>query len=34
MDSRGHRFSGDWTEQKLECVSKYLYSYTQVVKDR
>ena len=20
MNTRGHRFGGDWTEQKLECV--------------
>ena len=24
MNTRGHRFGGGWTEQKLECVSKYL----------
>ena len=24
MNTRGHRFGGPWTEQKLECVSKYL----------
>ena len=34
MNNRGHEFGGDWTEQKLECVSKYLHSYTQIMKDR
>ena len=34
MNTRGHRFGGDWTEQKLRCVSKYLRSYTQIMKDR
>ena len=34
MNTRGHRFGGDWTEQKLECVSKYLGAYTQIMKDR
>ena len=34
MNNRGHRFGGTWTEQKLECVSKYLHSYTQIMKDR
>ena len=34
MNTRGQRFGGDWTEQKLECVSKYLHSYTQIMKDR
>ena len=34
MNVQGHRFGGDWTEQKLECVSKYLGSYTQIMKDR
>ena len=31
MNTRGHRFGGPWTEQKLECVSKYLHSYTQII---
>ena len=34
MNTRGQRFGGNWTEQKLECVSKYLHSYTQIMKDR
>ena len=34
MNSRGHKFGGDWTEEKLKCVSKYLHSYTQIMKDR
>jgi three-Cys-motif partner protein len=34
MNTRGDRFGGDWTEQKLECVSKYLHAYTQIMKDR
>ena len=31
MNTRGHRFGGDWTEQKLECVSKYLHAYTTIM---
>lgn len=31
MNVRGHRFGGDWTEQKLECVSKYLHAYTTIM---
>ena len=34
MNNRGDKFGGPWTEQKLECVSKYLHSYTQIMKDR
>lgn len=34
MNNRGPRFGGDWTEEKLECVSKYLHSYIQIMKDR
>ena len=34
MNTRGQKFGGDWTEEKLECVSKYLHSYTQIMKDR
>ncbi len=34
MNTRGQKFGGGWTEQKLECVSKYLHSYTQIMKDR
>lgn len=31
MNTRGQRFGGDWTEQKLECVSKYLRAYTTIM---
>lgn len=31
MNTRGHRFGGDWTEQKLDCVSKYLHAYTTIM---
>ncbi len=31
MNNRGHRFGGNWTEQKLECVSKYLHAYTTIM---
>ena len=31
MNNRGHRFGGDWTEQKLECVKKYLHAYTTIM---
>ncbi len=31
MNSRGRRFGGSWTEQKLECVSKYLHAYTTIM---
>jgi len=31
MNSRGHKFGGDWTEQKLECVRKYLHAYTTIM---
>ena len=34
MNNRGHKFGGDWTEEKLACVSKYLHSYTQIMKER
>ena len=34
MNNRGHKFGGDWTDQKLEYVSKYLRSYPQIMKDR
>ena len=34
MNNRGHRFGGTWTEQKLECVSKYLHSYTDYERQR
>ena len=31
MNTRGHRFGGNWTEQKLECVKKYLRAYTTIM---
>ncbi len=31
MNNRGHRFGGNWTEQKLECVRKYLSAYTTIM---
>lgn len=31
MNTRGQRFGGDWTEQKLECVRKYLHAYTTIM---
>lgn len=31
MNSSGHKFGGNWTEQKLECVSKYLHAYTKIM---
>ena len=31
MNSRGHTFGGNWTEQKLECVRKYLRAYTTIM---
>lgn len=34
MNNLGQKFGGDWTEEKLECVSKYLHSYTQIMKER
>ena len=34
MNSRGQTFGGPWTEQKLACVSKYLHSYVQIMKNR
>ena len=34
MNTRGQKFGGDWTEEKLECVSKYLHSYTQIMKNQ
>ena len=32
MNTRGHRFGGPWTEQKLECVRKYLHAYTTIMR--
>lgn len=31
MNNSGHRFGGNWTEQKLECVRKYLHAYTTIM---
>ena len=31
MNNRGHRFGGNWTDQKLECVRKYLHVYTTIM---
>ena len=31
MNTRGHRFGGNWTEQKLEYVRKYLHAYTTIM---
>ena len=31
MNTRGQRFGGNWTEQKLECVRKYLHAYTTIM---
>lgn len=32
MNNRGHRFGGNWTDQKLECVRKYLHAYTTIMR--
>ena len=32
MNTRGHRFGGPWTEQKLGCVRKYLRAYTTIMR--
>ena len=32
MNNRGQKFGGDWTEQKLECVRKYLHAYTTIMR--
>ncbi len=34
MNSRGHKFGGDWTEEKLKCVSKYLRAYTKIMNNQ
>ena len=31
MNNPRHKFGGDWTEQKLECVRKYLHAYTTIM---
>lgn len=33
MNSIGQNFGGDWTEQKLDCVSNYLGAYTEILKN-
>ena len=34
MNNTGMSFGGDWTEQKLDCVSKYLKAYTDIMHSR
>ena len=34
MNNRGHRFGGNWTEQKLDCVSNYLHEYTKIMNNQ
>ena len=31
MNTHRQTFGGDWTEEKLECVSKYLHAYTKIM---
>ena len=31
MDIHGQKFGGDWTEEKLRCVSEYLQAYTKIM---
>lgn len=31
MNNSSQKFGGDWTEQKLECVRKYLRAYTTIM---
>ncbi|RKU19406.1 hypothetical protein C6503_08080 [Candidatus Poribacteria bacterium] len=31
MKNRGRKFGGDWTDEKLKCVSKYLQAYTKIM---
>lgn len=31
MNTTGQFFGGDWTEQKLDCVQKYLHAYTTIM---
>ena len=31
MNTVGQQFGGDWTEQKLDCLRKYLYEYTKIM---
>lgn len=32
MNNRGHRFGGNWTDQKLKYVKKYLHAYTTIMR--
>lgn len=34
MNSIGQNFGGGWTEQKLDCVSKYLHAYTKIMNNQ
>ncbi len=34
MNTLGQQFGGDWTEQKLDCVSKYLSAYTKIMNNQ
>ncbi len=34
MKSIGQVFGGNWTEQKLNCVSKYLHAYTKIMNNQ
>lgn len=34
MNTRGQQFGGDWTQLKLDCVSKYLRAYTKIMTQR
>ena len=34
MNNHGHRFGGNWTEQKLECVGEYLHAYTKIMSNQ
>ena len=34
MNTIGQNFGGDWTEQKLDCVSKYLHAYTKIMNNQ
>lgn len=34
MNTRGEKYGGDWTQLKLDCVSKYLHAYTTIMTPR
>lgn len=34
MNTTDHIFGGDWTEQKLECINKYLSAYTKIMNNQ